>query len=55
MALMGTTEQRLACLKIAASMNRRITKEDEQPTAEHVIQDAKKYEDYIKRGWRKDD
>ena len=55
MALMGTTEQRLACLKISASMNRRITKEDDRPTPEMVIADAKAYEDYIKRGWREDD
>jgi hypothetical protein len=55
MALMGTTEQRLACLKISAAMNKRLTKDDEKPTPEELIGDAKKYEEYIQRGWREDD
>ena len=50
--LMGSTEQRLAVLKISAQMNKRVTKEDPVPTADTLIGYATELEEYIKRGWR---
>lgn len=38
---MGSSERRIACLKLAASMQRRITKEDEAPTAAQLVEYAK--------------
>jgi len=48
--LMGSTERRVACLKIAASMLRRITKEDEAPTVGELIAYATQLEQYAYRG-----
>jgi len=53
--LMGSTEQRLAVLKISAQMNKRVTKEDPVPSADTLIGYARELEEYIKRGWRKGD
>ena len=55
MTLMGSTEQRLAVLKISAQMNKRLTKEDPVPTADTLIQYAKELEGFIKRGWKAGD
>lgn len=52
MALLGSTERRIACLKIAASMLRRITKEDEAPTVGALIKYATELEQYAYRGER---
>lgn len=52
--LMGSTEQRLVCLKIAASMMRRVTKDDEVPTAETLVDYARELEAYSRRGERPD-
>jgi len=50
--LMGSTEQRLACLKIAASMLKRITKEDDAPSAVELVEYAVVLEAYSRRGER---
>ena len=52
---MGTAEQKLACLKIAAQMNRRINKEDPIPSAKELIQYTKELGAYIRTGWHQDD
>lgn len=53
--LMGPTERRIACLKIAASMNRRITKEDHVPSANSLTAYAAELEQYAYRGERRND
>ena len=53
--MFGSTEQRFACLKIAAQMNRRMTKDDDIPTPATLIEYAKELEAYTQRGWRSDD
>ena len=47
---MGSTERRIAALRIAASMKRRMAKEDPVPTAEALIAYAVKLEQYAYRG-----
>ena len=46
MAHMGSTERRIACLKIAAAMNKRMTKEDPVVEAEELMLYASKPEQY---------
>ena len=48
--MMGSTERRVAALRIAAQMNRRMTKEDPVPTAETLIEYAAKLEEFAYRG-----
>jgi len=48
--MMGTTEIRLHCLKIAAQMNRRITKDDPIPTPDQLVQYARALSEYARRG-----
>ena len=38
--MMGSTERRIACLKIAAAMNKRMTKEDPIVSVEALIEYA---------------
>lgn len=52
MALMGSTERRIACLKIAAAMNKRMTKEDPVPPVDALINYASALEQYAYRGER---
>jgi hypothetical protein len=48
--IMGSTERRIACLKIAAAMNRRMTKEDPITGVEALINYASALEQYAWRG-----
>ena len=50
MTTMGSTERRLACLKIAASMTKRMTKEDPAPAAEELMLYAAKLEQFAWHG-----
>lgn len=50
MTAMGSTERRLACLKIAASMTKRVTKEDVAPSAEELMLYAAKLEQFAWHG-----
>ncbi len=54
MALMGSLEQRLGCLKIAAQMNRRVVKDDEVMSAFDLVTYARELESYTRRGERPD-
>lgn len=51
-ALLGTTEQKLACLKISAQMNKRMNAEDPIPSAEDLIEYAAKLTEYVRTGWK---
>ena len=55
MTMIGSTERRLVCLKIAASMNRRVTKEDRVMPAQDLIKYATVLERYAYRGEGRDD
>ncbi len=48
--LMGSTERRIAALRIAAQMNKRMRVEDPVPTAEELVEYAKVLEVYAYRG-----
>ena len=48
--LMGSTERRIACLKIAAAMNKRMTRDDPIPSADGLIEYAEKLEQYAYLG-----
>lgn len=47
---MGSTERRIACLKIAAAMSKRMTKEDPIPEAEELMLYAAKLEQFAWSG-----
>lgn len=47
---MGTTERRIAALKIAAAMLKRLSREDPIVTAEELIKYAGKLQDFAYRG-----
>lgn len=52
---MGTqTQSRIASLKIAASMKRRITKEDPVPTPQEIVEYAHVLAEYAYRGTREE-
>ena len=53
--MMGSTERRIHALKIAASMNRRMSKDDPIPTAEELIEYAGKLSVFAYRGEGKDE
>lgn len=54
--MMGTaTQARIASLKIAASMKRRITKEDPVPTPEEIVEYADVLAEYAYRGKKPND
>lgn len=48
--IMGTTERRIAALKIAAAMLKRLSREDPIVTAEELIKYAGKLQDFAYRG-----
>ena len=48
--LMGSTERRVACLRIAASMLRPRAKDVDPPTAEELIKYSAKLDNYAYRG-----
>ena len=50
--MMGSTERRIACLRIAAQMNKRMDKSDPVPTADDLIAYAGKLEQFAYRGER---
>jgi hypothetical protein len=50
--IMGSTERRIACLKIAAAMNKRMTKEDPITSVDALIKYATALEEYAWRGER---
>jgi len=47
---MGSTERRVACLRIAAQMNKRMDKAEEAPTADELIEYASKLELFAYNG-----
>ena len=48
--MMGSTERRIACLKIAAAMNKRMTKEDPIVSVEALIEYAHSLSEFAYRG-----
>lgn len=52
--MMGSTERRVAALRIAASMLRRMTKDDPVVTAEDLIEYAEKLSEFAYRGEGRD-
>ena len=50
MQLLGSTERRIACLKIAAAMNKRMTKEDPIVSVDALIEYAHALSEFAYRG-----
>ena len=48
--MMGSTERRIACLKIAAQMNRRVTRDDPVMTSADLIAYAEALSEFAYRG-----